>query len=152
CRKSSPPPSRRPTVACFDGHRMALRLFSIACFLAAAVCFYQALPSAWKGESRSAPVREQSNGPNPSALRSAARPDNPRTKPIEQVDIFDRVLGKNPLLSTEERRTVEPDPATWRVLRLRMIKESGKLLDIKLARPGDWIEKAGIREGKSFFL
>ncbi len=76
----------------------------------------------------------------------------PRTKPIEQLDIFDRVLGMNPLLSDKDRQVPEPEPATWRVLRLRMPKASGKLLQIKLARPLPWIVRVGAGQGKTFFL
>jgi hypothetical protein len=71
------------------------------------------------------------------------------TKAIEHIAIFDRVLGTNPQLSDADRHIPEPDLATWRVLRLRMTKASGKLLHIKLARPLAWIEQVGAREGGS---
>jgi hypothetical protein len=73
-------------------------------------------------------------------------------KRIDQIEIFDRVVGSNPLLSDQDRAVPDPDPATWRVLRLRMIKSSGKLLKAKLARPLSWIKKAGAEEGRSFYL
>jgi hypothetical protein len=75
------------------------------------------------------------------------------TKAIETIDLFDRVAGQNPLLTEDERSQIsEPDPATWRALRLEMTKEKGRSLRIRLARPIEWIEAVRAQEGESFFL
>jgi hypothetical protein len=47
---------------------------------------------------------------------------------------------------------VEPEPEKWRVLRLRMSKASGKLLEIRLARPMTWVDQVGAKVGGRIFL
>lgn len=131
-----------PTEAPFEPPSRARVWFGRAwlagCLLLAAYFALRAMPGS--------PLRQ---GSPPARNQQVSQP---RTKPIEQVDIFDRVLGKNPLLSADDRKIAEPDPTTWRVLRLRMTKDSGKLLYIKLARSLSWIREAQVQEGKSFFL
>lgn len=91
-------------------------------------------------------------GAAPHRGASTPRPAVPRTTAIQEVDIFERVQGTNPTLSEGDRAVPEPDPATWRVVRLRMTKDSGKLLHITLARPLPWIERVGAAPGKSISL
>jgi hypothetical protein len=66
-----------------------------------------------------------------------------QTKAIEQVRIFDRVLGTNPLPEDTQRGLAEPDADSWKVLRLTMVKANGKRLDVQLARPQAWIDGVG---------
>lgn len=73
---------------------------------------------------------------------AAAGPTALQTKAIEQVRIFDRVLGTNPLPEDTQRSLAEPDADTWKVLRLAMVKVNGKRLDVQLARPQTWIDGA----------
>lgn len=82
----------------------------------------------------------------------AAQPAAPVTRAIEEIGIFDRVLGTNPQLSGTERGTPEPDSATWRVLRMQMAQEQGRWLHIRLARPMSWIERVGAEPSKSIVL
>jgi RHS repeat-associated protein len=69
------------------------------------------------------------------------------TKPIEEIRVGDRVLGLNPELDQSVRSTPDPDPATWRTVRLRMPKQSGELLPIELLRPRSWVASNGALEG-----
>lgn len=73
------------------------------------------------------------------------------TRDIEDFDVGMRSLGTNPLRDQVETAP-EPDPATSRKLVLRMKKESGRNLFIKLLRSLAWIEAIGAEEGGSFFL
>lgn len=73
------------------------------------------------------------------------------TRDIAKFDVGMRAMGKNPLLEQVENAP-EPDPETSRKLVLRMTKESGRLLLVKLLRSLDWIEAAGAIEGGTFFL
>jgi Pretoxin HINT domain len=62
------------------------------------------------------------------------------TKPIELVRVGDRVLGRNP----DRSQVVDeeaPDQATWRLLEVRQVKPSGKLLIAQLLRPQWWVEE-----------
>ncbi|QGJ68592.1 Hypothetical protein PBC10988_2530 [Planctomycetales bacterium 10988] len=70
----------------------------------------------------------------------STQPDFIRT-PIVDVQVGERVLGRNPEVSEAERAAfIDPDPATWRKLQLQLPKESGHVLDITLLRPLIWIE------------
>jgi hypothetical protein len=75
------------------------------------------------------------------AYRGSA-PNETTTKPIDEMEIFDRVVGKNPLACDTDRSLPEPDPADSRLLRLRLETEDD-LIDIDLARPGSWLRAAG---------
>jgi len=85
----------------------------------------------------------------PTAVASATLPTETRlaTKPIEQIRVGERVLGENPLLSDSDRNIPDPDPATWRLIKLRMQKHDGGTLDIELLRPLSWLETYGIKPG-----
>jgi hypothetical protein len=72
-------------------------------------------------------------------------------KPIEKIDIFDRVSGTNPEISDEERVTfLKPDPQTWRILTIEIDKDDGNKVFVKIARPISWIESSGAIEGQFF--
>jgi len=72
------------------------------------------------------------------------------TRPIEEIRVGQRVLGRNPL--REEVEAFEPDPATWAKVSLHLEKESGQSVWVELLRPLAWIEAAGARPGQSFRL
>src|SRR5688572_23306512 len=58
------------------------------------------------------------------------------SKAIDQIRVGDCVIGRNPLLSEDQRNTVEEvSPATWRHLTLSIEKANGDHLDINLLRP-----------------
>lgn len=91
----------------------------------------------------------ESWGPSPS-LSSPVAPAAVKTKPIEEICVGDRVLGRNPLPA--EAEAFEPDPATWQKIRLRMEKPSGAGLWIELLRPEAWFAAADPRVGGSIEL
>ena len=71
----------------------------------------------------------------------------PRTKPIEQVQLGERVLGENPELGDEDRGFVEPEQATWRKLRLRAPKRDGSWADVELIRSLSWLDEQKAKVG-----
>jgi len=62
-------------------------------------------------------------------------------RPIETYDVCHRVLGKNPLLTDEDRAAFgpEPDPATWKLLELRCPKLDGSWAFCRTVRPPEWL-------------
>jgi hypothetical protein len=73
------------------------------------------------------------------------------TRNIEDCELGQRALGRNPLRDQVETLP-EPEPETSRAISLRMRKESGHRLDIRLIRSLSWIESVAAIEGKSFYL
>ena len=73
---------------------------------------------------------------------------------IQDVQVGERAIGKNPEINNDERQSFlpDPDPATWRKLTLEMIKPDGKRLNITLLRPLSWIEKSGATLGATICL
>jgi hypothetical protein len=73
---------------------------------------------------------------------------------IQDVQVGERAIGKNPELTDSERSTFLPDPesATWRKLTLEMIKPDGKRLDITLLRPLSWIKESNAQISATIFL
>jgi hypothetical protein len=64
-----------------------------------------------------------------------------------------RVLAQNPELTESDRAGfVEPDQATWRLMKLEMEKADGGLLEIDLIRPEEWIRAAGAFRGGQLYL
>ena len=73
---------------------------------------------------------------------------------IQDIEVGERSIGKNPQLTDKERSEffADPDPATWRKLSLAMTKSDGKRLDVTLLRPLTWIEKTGAEQGQTIYL
>lgn len=64
------------------------------------------------------------------------------TRPIETLQVGDRVLAFNPELSHAERQEiVEPQWWDWLHLSLSMPKADGSLLEIELLRPEKWVRE-----------
>ncbi|MFO0945669.1 MAG: AHH domain-containing protein [Planctomycetota bacterium] len=72
------------------------------------------------------------------------------TRSIEDVQVSDRVSGKNPI--TEQAEECEPDPATWRKISFHMRKESGLSLWFDLLRPLEWIAENNIAVGNTVHI
>ncbi|MEO1530449.1 MAG: polymorphic toxin-type HINT domain-containing protein [Planctomycetota bacterium] len=72
------------------------------------------------------------------------------TKPIEEIQVGDRVFAQNPLVADAERATwVEPDWNEWLHLSLVMPREDGSELKIELLRPESWaLEQVSYIAGK----
>ncbi len=65
------------------------------------------------------------------------------TRPIEQIQVGDRVSARNPEISDEQRSTwVEPNWDQWVQLSLMMPKDDGSELTIELLRPESWVLNA----------
>lgn len=75
-----------------------------------------------------------------------------RIKPISEVQLGERAIGKNPLREQVDESLPEPDPQTWRKLTLRLPKDNGKWLTVELLRPLDWIEDEEAAVGETIFL
>ena len=73
---------------------------------------------------------------------------------IQDIQVGERAIGKNPEINDVERQSFfpDPDPTTWRKLTLEMIKPNGKRLDITLLRPLSWIRESGVEPGATIYL
>ncbi|MDR3109284.1 MAG: EndoU domain-containing protein [Planctomycetaceae bacterium] len=73
---------------------------------------------------------------------------------IQDVQVGERAIGKNPELTGEDRQSFfpDPEPATWRKLTLEMQKSDGKRLDVTLLRPLSWIEESKAEVGATICL
>ncbi len=104
----------------------------------------------WQGSSPSAELSIDSN------IRSVSNnePAGPRAGlPIEQIRVGMRVAALNPVLSEMDRAGfIEPDQATWRLIKLEMTKADGGLLEIDLIRPEEWIRVPGVFRGGLVYL
>jgi hypothetical protein len=82
--------------------------------------------------------------------------NSPRVKfaKIQDVQVGELAIGKNPEVTDSERSTFlpDPEPATWRKLTLEMIKPDGKRLDITLLRPLSWIKESNAQISATIFL
>jgi hypothetical protein len=67
------------------------------------------------------------------------------TKPIEEIEVGDRVDGKNP--DDTEEVAPDPDPDSWRKVTLRVEKENGRTLELETLRPLAWIEAHKLEPG-----
>ncbi|MDZ7619333.1 MAG: hypothetical protein U1E05_20225, partial [Patescibacteria group bacterium] len=70
---------------------------------------------------------------NQSSAQSTKRPL--RAKPIENIQLGERLSGRNPLREDVDPALPDPDPATWRQVKLQMIKPSGKRAEIEFLWP-----------------
>jgi hypothetical protein len=88
----------------------------------------------------------------PSTKPSVATQAKLRTKPIEEIQLGERVAGKNPIRDEVDESLPDPDPNTWRTVKLEMPKANGSLLKIELLRPLEWFEEHQAEVGKTIFL
>ena len=72
------------------------------------------------------------------------------TKSIEDIQLGQRVVGRNPLRH-ETQSPSEIDPATWRAVRLNMI-QNGVEYDLAFLRPLSWLESTGAVVGGSIHM
>lgn len=71
-------------------------------------------------------------------------------KPIEDVRLGERIIGRNP--NRSEAEAIEPDQATWRAISLVMHKPGGEGLSIELLRSVEWIEQYEAVAGNTIFI
>ncbi|MDR3109282.1 MAG: hypothetical protein LBU65_06285 [Planctomycetaceae bacterium] len=91
---------------------------------------------------------------SPKRQTSGQQKSNVRYAKIQDVQVGERTIGKNPELSDEDRQSFfpDPEPATWRKLTLEMQKSDGKRLDITLLRPLTWLEESHADIGATIYL
>ena len=96
----------------------------------------------------------QSNKASVSFQTRSELPNGTKVKPIQDVEVGERAIGRNPQLTDQDRSTffTDPDPSSWRKLTLEMIKSNGKRLDITLLRPLSWIEEVKAEQGGMIYL
>lgn len=119
-----------------------VRGLSYALLLIGAGLLCWSLSRSWRGE-------------NPASRQVAVQPaaaSSQRliTKRIEDIQLGDRIAGRNPL--REQAELDEPDPATWRKISLQMSKASGSTLWIELLRPLEWIDENRAAPGNTIYI
>ncbi len=86
------------------------------------------------------------------AHRPGAAEATPRTLDIQSIALGQRVVGSNPERDASALEEAEPEPSSWRAVRLRMTKATGKRLDIALLRPLEWLRSREARVGRTVEL
>ncbi|APZ94501.1 polymorphic toxin-type HINT domain-containing protein [Fuerstiella marisgermanici] len=84
------------------------------------------------------------------AVPSAADPIRLRTRNIEDIQLGQRVVGRNPLRE-ETQPPSDINPATWRAVQLSMFK-GGVKYDLAFLRRLSWIEGNAAKVGHSIHL
>lgn len=101
--------------------------------------------------SLSGPKPPDGLSPPALAAASASRSALP-TRNIEDVQLGDRLTGRNPLREEVEEDLSDLDPQTWRKISLRMGKGTVDQLDMELLRPLDWIAAENVKAGATMYL
>ncbi len=121
---------------------VALCSVALGCIL-----FLGSTPRFWRADATAPPLQPNDSVP----VADVAGHDRGFVlRPIEEVQVGDRVAGTNPL--REQAEQIEPDPASWRKPSFRMRKEDGLLLWIDLLRTLAWVEANEIELGRTAFL
>jgi len=74
------------------------------------------------------------------------------TKPIEEIQVSDRVVGANPLREDAEADAAIPDASSWRQAKLHLTGDDGHSVEIDLLRPSGWFQEMGAEEGATIVL
>ena len=102
-------------------------VFSSVLLLAGVFCLWRALNPSHVDAS-----------PSLRAANVTPAATSPAHQAIETIRVAQRVVGRNPI--REEVEPWEPDPQTWREVRLHMRKPSGRSLWMTLLRPFIWLQ------------
>jgi hypothetical protein len=81
-----------------------------------------------------------------------ARAPGPKTSRIEDLRVGDRVAAHNPEVDAGARRASDPDPGTWRRLKLRVDRPGECRFDIELLRPLAWLRAQRAEVGEAVRL
>ncbi|QDU14179.1 hypothetical protein CA11_19830 [Gimesia maris] len=85
------------------------------------------------------------------AMSPSFSPPRVVTTPIQQMRPGMRIVGRNPLrIQTES--TIDPTPAGWRLVSVRMRKEDGTYFEAELLRPLSWIYRHRAQPGAVIML
>jgi len=107
--------------------------------------------SGFMGLQTSPEVKQPLHAASSSLPPGAVEIDGVRYRPIETYDVCDRVLGENPLVTDEDRANFgpEPDPATWKLLRLLAPKVDGGTAKVTMVQPPEWLAEHRPEVGKT---
>ncbi len=126
------------------------------CLLYAGFCFLKAAPGLLNSDgpppsfASSDPFgRMSAPGPNGSVFSEGRRL---ATRPIQELRVGMRVVGRSPLAEDADRGLPEPHTGAWRLVRVRMEHERGKFVDAELLRPVEWLEEEGAEPGETIWL
>ncbi|WP_154898292.1 Hint domain-containing protein [Gimesia maris] len=85
------------------------------------------------------------------AMSPSFSPPRVVTTPIQQMRPGMRIVGRNPLrIQTES--TIDPTPAGWRLVSVRMRKEDGTYFEAELLRPLSWLRLHQAQPGAVIML
>ena len=108
------------------------KLAIFTCFLFTSFCFWKTGVGLTGGaDTEILPSAQAAMSPSLSLPRVV-------TTPIQQMRPGMRVVGRNPL-RIETEATIDPTPAGWRLVSVRMRKEDGSYFEAELLRPLSWI-------------
>ena len=79
-------------------------------------------------------------------LSPSLSPPRVVTTPIQEMRPGMRVVGRNPL-RIETEATIDPTPAGWRLVSVRMLKPDGTYFEAELLRPLSWISRHRAKPG-----
>ena len=108
------------------------KLAIFGCLLFTSFCFWKAGAGLIGGTDAGALLSAEA------AMSPSISPSRVVTTPIQQMRPGMRVDGRNPLrIQTES--TIDPTPAGWRLVSVRMRKPDGTYFEAELMRPLSWI-------------
>ena len=125
------------------------RLAIVACLIVGCVFSFRAMTQdvAAEATSETSPVAELQASVDLPRSKSVDADVKLVTKNIEDIQVGQRVVGRNPLRH-ETQAPSEIDPATWRAVRLHMI-QNGVEYDLAFLRPLSWLKSTGAVVGGS---
>ena len=116
------------------------KLLILSCFLFTGFCFWKAGTGLIGGADATVLPSAQA------AVHPSYIPPRVVTTPIQQMRPGMRIVGRNPLrIQTES--TIDPTPAGWRLVSVRMLKEDGTYFEAELLRPLSWIYRHHAQPG-----
>ena len=132
------PPAARPLRKIRNPKSKLGNLLWALPFLLAGFCFWEALPT---GERPATSTAIAAIAAPVAGTEAVPIQRKLLTRPIQEIQVGQRVLADNPELDGLEIPDAEIDPATWRTVRLSMDKPDGSRIDIVLLRSLDWLEE-----------
>ncbi|QDT78611.1 hypothetical protein Mal35_20600 [Gimesia maris] len=116
------------------------KLAIFSCLLFTSFCFWKAGVGLTGGADTEILPSAQA------AMSPSFSPPRVVTTPIQQMRPGMRVVGRNPLRIQTEA-TIDPTPADWRLVSVRMRKPDGTYFEAELLRPLSWISRHRAQPG-----